>query len=556
MQTVTKHEALAVRRSRERQLGPPQRLPDGSGDRLALALELIPRRAPGPPSASSAAKRSPAAARRSKTLKPAELKALTLLAEGYSYAEIGEMTGSQDQSQSAAWPRAASASGPSCPAQRERRPLRRAAAGPLRLLRRRGERRGVCRRPARAPARLRPLSGRDARLPGRAGGRRGPRLRCRSPLGRSSNAPTRRWPGCRRGSRGGSAAGLPTPPSLRSPRPAAPAGWGRPALAKLLAICAGTAGGAAVCVSAGVIPAPLDLVPDHPVRARRAAQRPLDRPTPAASWKPAPAARARTGRGNTTEPPVERTRNPKRSSVEVPTPKVRRRTPAEPPAQQPLAPTGPALVGRRGRGVRPRERGSPVQDDPRRAPGRWPRASCCPARRPWPPRPRRVETPRHRRRRLARGQRTSAPPGRTRFATRPIAAVHYLVRDPLGQVVRGPEEHPRPLESIDRIPCRQSRRRVHRRSLARGRRWKPGPGSSGKAAIRRCAADGCGPPADLRLGRAKRHSLRGSPQPPRRPAAGLRHPRLRRLGRPGAATPTPAPREIDARTPRRTCVAG
>ncbi len=28
-----------------------------------------------------------------KTLKPAELKALTLLAEGYSYVEIGEMTG-------------------------------------------------------------------------------------------------------------------------------------------------------------------------------------------------------------------------------------------------------------------------------------------------------------------------------------------------------------------------------------------------------------------------------------------------------------------------------
>jgi hypothetical protein len=41
---------------------------------------------------------------------------------------------------------------------------------------------------------------------------------------------------------------------------------GTAALAKVLAICAGTAGGAAVCVTAGVVPAPLGLAPDRAVR--------------------------------------------------------------------------------------------------------------------------------------------------------------------------------------------------------------------------------------------------------------------------------------------------
>jgi Putative zinc-finger len=45
-----------------------------------------------------------------------------------------------------------------------------------------------------------------------------------------------------------------------------PRGMGTAALAKVLAICAGTAGGAAVCVTAGVVPAPLGLAPDHTVR--------------------------------------------------------------------------------------------------------------------------------------------------------------------------------------------------------------------------------------------------------------------------------------------------
>lgn len=90
-QTVVKHEALAVRRERERILGGPagRRLDPEAEDWVAL----IPTDADGPP---ERAERREAVARSREALqalKPQELRALTLLAEGYSYAEIGEITG-------------------------------------------------------------------------------------------------------------------------------------------------------------------------------------------------------------------------------------------------------------------------------------------------------------------------------------------------------------------------------------------------------------------------------------------------------------------------------
>lgn len=91
-QTVTKHEALAVRRQRERLLGSPP--PGGRDGEPALDLvALIPARGDGP---EARAERREAVARSREALqalKPAEQRALTLLAEGYSYAEIGELTG-------------------------------------------------------------------------------------------------------------------------------------------------------------------------------------------------------------------------------------------------------------------------------------------------------------------------------------------------------------------------------------------------------------------------------------------------------------------------------
>lgn len=90
-QTVVKHEALAVRREREQILAGPAAIavaPDGE-DWVAL----LPTPADGPPE--KAERRESIARSREalQALKPQELRALTLLAEGYSYVEIGEITG-------------------------------------------------------------------------------------------------------------------------------------------------------------------------------------------------------------------------------------------------------------------------------------------------------------------------------------------------------------------------------------------------------------------------------------------------------------------------------
>jgi RNA polymerase sigma factor (sigma-70 family) len=87
-QTVVRHEALAVRQSRERLLGRPP-VADGAPDPIAL----LPTNADGPDE--QAERREEVARGREalRALKPAELRALTLLAEGYSYTEIGAMTG-------------------------------------------------------------------------------------------------------------------------------------------------------------------------------------------------------------------------------------------------------------------------------------------------------------------------------------------------------------------------------------------------------------------------------------------------------------------------------
>jgi RNA polymerase sigma factor (sigma-70 family) len=87
-QTVTKHEALAVRQGRERLLGK-----GGRGDNVVDPVAMIPAAGDGP---DEQAERREAMARSRealRALKPAELRALSLLAEGYSYAEIGELTG-------------------------------------------------------------------------------------------------------------------------------------------------------------------------------------------------------------------------------------------------------------------------------------------------------------------------------------------------------------------------------------------------------------------------------------------------------------------------------
>jgi RNA polymerase sigma factor (sigma-70 family) len=90
MQTVTKREALAVRRQRERHLGSPRRSRD---DDDRDPLELIASESPGPNDQLARRERVARSGEALRALKPQEVRALTLKAQGYSYAEIGEMTG-------------------------------------------------------------------------------------------------------------------------------------------------------------------------------------------------------------------------------------------------------------------------------------------------------------------------------------------------------------------------------------------------------------------------------------------------------------------------------
>jgi RNA polymerase sigma factor (sigma-70 family) len=305
MQTVTKHEALAIRRGRERQMGSPRARAaseEDSGDWLAL----IPSQGAGP---AERFERREAIARSREalsTLKAAELKALTLLAEGYSYAEIGAMTGysrtkvnrclAEGRERFRAF-LTRSESGDRCA---EMRPALsafcdgEASVEDADALR---EHLRVCahcraamrayRAAPRAAAVLAPvpivarplleraqeaLSAVHARLTGRGGG-----------LADTSISQVAAAGGAR--------------------------GAGTAALAKVLAICAGTAGGAAVCVSAGVVPAPLDLSPKREVvtHLERAAPEPepAAESTPAPTAEPEPAAEAPPSEPGAERPPPE-----------------------------------------------------------------------------------------------------------------------------------------------------------------------------------------------------------------------------------------------------------
>ena len=90
MQTVTKREALGVRRQRERLLSAP-RPPADEEDRDPL--DSIASDSPEPDDRAASRERVARSNEALRALKPQEVQALTLKAEGYSYAEIGEITG-------------------------------------------------------------------------------------------------------------------------------------------------------------------------------------------------------------------------------------------------------------------------------------------------------------------------------------------------------------------------------------------------------------------------------------------------------------------------------
>lgn len=283
-QTVTKHEALALRASREKLLG-YRRVREGAEDPVAL----IPAGGDGPDE--QVERREDVARSREalQALKPAELRALGLLAEGYSYVEIGERTGwSQTKinrllAEGRARFRALVSSSEDGSRCRELQPLLSAfcdrEAGPREALEVREHLRACaqCRATMRAyraapriAAALLPLAPSSRSLLGRA-----------QELAANLSA---RLPGL--GSGDSVAAQIAAGGGSR--------GAGIAAVAKLLTLCAGAAGGAAACVATGVLPAPV-LVPDPAPKAaieRPAASATVAGEDEAVDYQPAPPAEA------------------------------------------------------------------------------------------------------------------------------------------------------------------------------------------------------------------------------------------------------------------------
>ncbi len=91
MHTVTRHEAYAVRRQRGR-FQEISTVESEEGTALN-AVDLVPSDSPEPFESSARHERLSRSREALRALKPNEIRALTLKAEGYSYAEIGEITG-------------------------------------------------------------------------------------------------------------------------------------------------------------------------------------------------------------------------------------------------------------------------------------------------------------------------------------------------------------------------------------------------------------------------------------------------------------------------------
>lgn len=280
MKTVVKHEALAIRRNRERLLGVGD---DGSGDPTAR----IATNSAGPGELFESREQIARSREALRELKPAELRALTLLAAGYSYAEIGEITGFSQTKVNR------------CLAEgreRFRRQLTRsedgsrcAELGPLLSAycddEANAEDKVVVREHLRACAACRATM-RAYRSTAAAVAALSPALPVsRSLLERAQELLAglhSRLPGT-----GGSAESGITQVAVAG----GARGAGAAALAKALAICAGTVGGAAACVATGVVPVPLGLEPGHTqARIERVTARALDQTTPSPVYEPAPEA--------------------------------------------------------------------------------------------------------------------------------------------------------------------------------------------------------------------------------------------------------------------------
>ncbi|HEX6688423.1 MAG TPA: sigma-70 family RNA polymerase sigma factor [Solirubrobacterales bacterium] len=282
MKTVVKHEALAVRGNRERLLGVDD---DGAPDRIAR----IAAGSAGPSERLEQRERIARSREALLALKPAELRSLTLLAAGYSYAEIGEVTGFSRTKVNR------------CLAEgreRFRHLLTRSEDGTrctelLPLLsafcdgEASAEDEAAVREHLRACAACRAAL-RSYRTTPASVAALAPAL----PIWRSLPARVQEffaglhsrlpWAG------GADDSGLAQLAATGGTR-----GAGMAAIAKALAICAGTVGGAAACVATGIAPAPLGIEPQHnndnKAKIERTSERAIEEaPPPAAEYEPAP----------------------------------------------------------------------------------------------------------------------------------------------------------------------------------------------------------------------------------------------------------------------------
>jgi RNA polymerase sigma factor (sigma-70 family) len=333
-QTVVKHEALTVRRNRERQLGGP------SPGIARMEPDWVAMPAEDSDPAEHFERREIVARSREalRSLKPQELRALSLLAEGYSYAEIGQITGYSRTKINRCLAEGrdrfrhmldSSSDGNRC---REMGPLLSAFCDGETTekeeisVREHLRACGHCRSTMRA---YRAAPGAAAAL--------APLLPARSLLDRVHEAFAglySRLPGQGGGTTDSALSQIAAAGGSR--------GTGMAALAKVLALCVGTAGGAAACVATGVAPAPIEIGPDHAKRPtlERPAGRVIDsfadtgvtyEPAPVEPNSPGPASAPK----HVSAPPVDPAQPPSSSSpagaVEY-TPEA-----AAPPAESPVS---------------------------------------------------------------------------------------------------------------------------------------------------------------------------------------------------------------------------
>jgi len=263
--TVVKHEAMALRRYRERMLGQGVEEVGDPVERLATDNA-------GPGERTEQREDNARTREALRGLKPAELRSLTLLAAGYSYAEIGELTGYTRTKVNRSLVEGrerfrrllgSSESGERC---EQMLPLLsaycdgEAGAADEAAVREHLRACAACRAAMRSyrttPATVAALA---------------PALPAARPLLERAQEMLvglhSRLPGG-----GGDGAGVTQVAAAGGSR-----GAGAAALAKLLAVCAGAAGGAA-CVATGVAPLPLDAQATHSAepRVERVAQRAID----------------------------------------------------------------------------------------------------------------------------------------------------------------------------------------------------------------------------------------------------------------------------------------